>query len=71
MNTVSKYLNRTKLQVAILAVLLVIANKYFSLGLDQGQLTLAVYGLIAYIGGESLADAFAGWRGATKQPPSS
>lgn len=64
MDTVTKYLGRTKLQVAILAVLLVIANKYAGLGLDNAQLTTAVMGLIAYIVGQSFVDA-----AATRQTP--
>lgn len=57
MNTISKYLDRTKLQMAILAVLLVIANKYFGLGLSDTELTTAVMGMVAYIIGESIVDA--------------
>lgn len=53
-----KYLSRTKLHMALLAVLLVIANKYADLGLSQGELTTAVMGLVAYILGEAAVDAF-------------
>lgn len=63
MKTLTKYATRTKLQAAILAVLLVVANKAFDLGLSQTELTAAVLGLVGYIIGESMVDA-----AALKQP---
>lgn len=51
-----KYLNRTKLQAAILAVLLVMANRWFDLGMDNTQLTLVVLALLGYIVGEAYVD---------------
>lgn len=57
MIALEKYLGRTKLQLAILAVLLVIANRWFSLGLSDSELTKIVMSLVAYIVGESFVDA--------------
>lgn len=57
MDTVKKYLSRTKLQLAILAVLLVVANRWFSLGLSDSELTKIVLSVVAYIFGESIVDA--------------
>lgn len=57
MDTVKKYLSRTKLQLALLAVLLVIANRWFGLGLSDSELTKIVLSLVAYIVGESFVDA--------------
>lgn len=50
-------LKSRKLWICIFVILLVILNKYLSLGFDQDTIKSIISLALAYIGGESLTDA--------------
>ena len=55
----SKKLQSRKLWVAVLAALVVFANRYFDLGLSETDINKIVFALVSYIVAEGTADAVA------------